>query len=166
MQFEVKVKYTKELPNATLKKVAEVYLLTEPVSFTDAETITTATILADIRGESVIESIKRSAFQDILHSDTGEGAWWKCTTTYTLINPDSDKETTIKNNYLVQADNVEKANATMRDFMGGMREQFEIPSIVKTQIISVIEDKVLATGLVVALEKEEEKIEEPQQSNE
>ncbi len=142
-QYEVKVKYTKELPNATLKRVSENYLLAKAESFTDAEAIVTHAILADIRGESSIEAIKKVAFQEIMYADNNEGDWFKCSTTYTSENPDTGKDTTIKNVYLVQARNIDDASDIMKEYMGGMQDQFEIPSIVKTSILGVVEDRVL-----------------------
>lgn len=142
-QFEVKVKYTKELPNATLKRVTENYLLAKCESFTDAEAIATHSILGEIRGETSIEAIKKVAYQEIMHAPANEGDWFKCSTTYTSENPDTGKDTVIKNVYLVQARNIDDASDIMKGYMGGMREQFEIPSIQKTSILGVVEDKVL-----------------------
>lgn len=143
-QYEVKVKYTKELPNATLKRVSENYLLAKGESFTDAEAITTGAILGEIRGESSIEAIKKVAYQEIMYAPNGEGDWYKCSTTYTFDNPDSGKESKIKNTYLVQAINIDQASDIMKEYMGGQYDSFEIPSIVKTTIMDVIEDRVLS----------------------
>lgn len=142
-QFEVKVKYTKELPNATLKRVTENYLLAKCMSFTDAEAITTHSILSEIRGETSIEAMKIVAYQEIMHSKDTEDIWYKCATTYTVENEDTGKDSVIKNVYLVQAKNLDAASDIMKEYMGGMKDQFEIPSIVKTNIIAVIEDVLL-----------------------
>lgn len=142
-QFEVKVKYTKELPNATLKRVTENYLLAKCESFTDAEAIATHSILGEIRGETSIEAIKKVAYQEIMHGIDNEGDWYRCSTTYTSENADTGKDTVIKNVYLVQAVNIDKASEIMKTYMGGMMSNFEIPSIVKTTILGVVEDKVL-----------------------
>lgn len=142
-QFEVSVKYTKELPNSTLKRVSEKYLLAKAESFTEAEAVAHASILNEIRGETSVESIKKAAFQEIIYAPNNEGDWFKCSTTYKSVNPDTDKESVIKNTYLVQADNIDGANEVMKKFMGEMKDEFEIPSISKTTILGVIEDRVV-----------------------
>ena len=143
-QFEIKVKYVKEQRDGTYKRVTESYLLANCETFTEAETLADKVIFNDAKGETLVVSISRRNYQYVLHDEKAED-WYKCTSALTTINPDTDKETVVKNTYLVQADSVEHANERLLEFMGDNLEEMDnldISGVVRVKIDGVIEDKI------------------------
>jgi len=141
-RFEAQASYTKEFPDGTLKRVKEWYLLTKPVSFTDAETLMYSEVGEGIRGEFMIHQIKKAEYTDIFSYDGAE-FFWKCKLAYKTENPDTGKERKVATNYLVQADNLAQATKRMHENMNGMLTSYEIETVTKTQIVEMIESKVI-----------------------
>ncbi|MGE5447957.1 MAG: DUF4494 family protein, partial [Bacteroidales bacterium] len=71
--FEVKVKYVKVDDDGREKKVSEVYLL-DAVTFTDAETRIIKQLETMVRGEFIVDNIKKSNIVEIFPNENGE--WW------------------------------------------------------------------------------------------
>ena len=133
--FTVKVKYTKQFQNGTLKRVSEPYLL-GALSFTDAEARIYEELGTRIRGEFHILGITRTEIQDIFaYDDTG--IWYKCKISYLVENDENEKQKKISQQFLVEADSIKEAYERLKESLSSMGVDFEIPSIILSPIIDI-----------------------------
>ncbi len=133
--FTVKVKYTKQFQNGTLKRVSEPYLL-GALSFTDAEARIYEELGTRIRGEFHILGITRTEIQDIFaYDDTG--IWYKCKISYMVENDENEKQKKISQQFLVEADSIKEAYERLKESLSSMGVDFEIPSILLSPIIDI-----------------------------
>lgn len=133
--YTVKVKYTKEFEDGTLKRTTEPYLISA-VSFTDAETTIHKEVGELIRGEFMVTSIAVTEFADVFHYDDAE-VWYKCKVSYNSEDADTGKEKKVANNFLVSAHNVKEAYDRIDESLKGLMITYETPIISKTQIVEV-----------------------------
>ncbi len=131
----VKVKYTKEFQDGTLKRVTEPYLVSA-ISFTDAEARIYQEVGEFVRGEFIVTSIAKTDFNDIIQYDDAE-TWYKCKVSYVSEDADSGKEKKVNTNYLVSAHNVKEAYERLEESMKGLMVSYEIPMISLTQIVEI-----------------------------
>ena len=131
----VKVKYTKQLQDGTLKRVTEPYLVNS-VSFTDAEARIHQEVGEFVRGEFLVTSIAKTDFADIFHYDDAD-TWYKCKVAYVSEDADSGKEKKINNNFLVSAHNVKEAYERIEESLKGLMVSYEISVIQLTPILEI-----------------------------
>lgn len=131
----VKVKYTKQLQDGTLKRVTEPYLVNS-VSFTDAEARIHQEVGEFVRGEFLVTSISKTDFADIFHYDDAE-VWYKCKVAYVSEDADSGKEKKINNNFLVTAHNIKEAYERIEESLKGLMVSYEISVIQLTPILEI-----------------------------
>ncbi len=131
----VKVKYTKEFQDGTLKRVTEPYLVSA-ISFTDAEARIYQEVGEFIRGEFMVTSIAKTDFNDIFQYDDAE-VWYKAKVSYVSEDADSGKEKKVNTNYLVSAHNVKEAYERIEESLKGLMVTFEIPTISVTTIVEI-----------------------------
>ena len=140
-KYEVQAKYTKEAEDGTLKRVKDWFLLTAPMSFTEAEAITYQEVGENIRGAFSIEQIKKVDYEDIFSYDDAE-LWYKCKLSYSTENADTGKESKISNNYIVEAHTVDEATSRLHESIKGLMVTYEIVSVTKTPIVGLINERV------------------------
>ena len=87
--FTVKLKYTKQLDNGTLKRVTEPYLIAA-TSFTDAEARIYEEMGNAIRGEFMVSGIARTDIHNIFPID-GSNLWFKCKVSYESADDEEEK---------------------------------------------------------------------------
>lgn len=133
--YTVKVKYTKEFQDGTLKRVTEPYLVSS-ISFTDAEARIYQEVGEFIRGEFLVTSISKTDFADIFQYDDAE-VWYKAKVSYVSEDADSGKETKVNNNFLVSAHNVKEAYERIEESLKGLMVTYEIPTVSVTQIVEI-----------------------------
>lgn len=133
--YTVKVKFTKEFQDGTLKRVTEPYLVNAG-SFTEAEARIYEEVGEFIRGEFIVTSIARTDFTDIFHYDDSD-RWYKCKVTYTTED-DNGKEKKVSNNFLCSAPTAKDAYERMEDSLKGLMSVFEIPAINLTSIVEIL----------------------------
>ncbi len=131
----VKVKYTKQLTDGTLKRVTEPYLVNS-VSFTDAEARIHQEVGEFVRGEFMVTSIAKTDFADIFQYDDAED-WYKCKVAYITEDLDSGKEKKVNNNFLVSAHNIKEAYERIEESLKGLMVTYEISVIQKTPIMEI-----------------------------
>ena len=131
----VKVKYTKEFQDGTLKRVTEPYLVSA-ISFTDAEARIYQEVGEFVRGEFMVTSIAKTDFNDIIQYDDAD-TWYKCKVSYISEDADSGKEKKVNTNYLVSAHNVKEAYDRLEESMKGLMVSYEIPMISLTQYVEI-----------------------------
>lgn len=133
--YTVKVKFTKEFQDGTLKRVTEPYLI-NALSFTEAEARIYEEVGEFIRGEFVVTSIAKTDFADIFQYDDADN-WYKCKVTYVTEDADSGKEKKVNNNFLVSAHNSKEAYERIEESLKGLMASYEIPAIALTQIMDI-----------------------------
>ncbi|SFT35935.1 protein of unknown function [Lishizhenia tianjinensis] len=133
--YTVKVKYTKQMEDGTLKRVTEPYLL-DAVSFTDAEARIYEELGEQIRGEFLVTGISKTDYADIFHYEDAD-YWYKCKVTYVSVDADSGKEKKVSNNFLVTAANAKEAYERIEESLESMLVSFEIPAIAISPIIDI-----------------------------
>lgn len=136
--FNVKVKFTKEFQDGTLKRVTEPYLINAG-SFTEAEARIYEEVGEFIRGEFIVQAIDRYDLTDIFQYDDSE-SWFKAKVSYTT-ETDSEKEKRVSNSFLVSAPTIEAANERIMDSLKGLMSVFEIRKIESSPIVEVIPAK-------------------------
>ncbi len=132
--YTVKVKFTKEYQDGTLKRVTEPYLVNS-YSFTDAEARIYQEVGEFVRGEFLVTSISKTEFADIFHYDDAED-WYKCKVSY-VTEDDNGKEKKVNNNFLVSAHNVKEAYTRIEESLKGLMVSYEIPMINLTPIVEI-----------------------------
>jgi len=133
--FQVKVKFTKEFQDGTLKRVTEPYLI-NAMSFTEAEARIYKEVGEFVRGEFSVNAIIKIDYADIFHFDDAE-VWYKAKVSYVSEDADSGKEKRISNNYLVSAHNVKEAYERVEDSLKGLMITWETPVITKTDLVEI-----------------------------
>ncbi len=133
--FTVKVKYTKQLDNGTLKRVSEPYLLAA-MTFTDAEARIYEELGTVIRGEFTVTGIARTEIHDIFAYDD-EDVWYKCKVTYENMEVDGEKAKRVAQNFLVSAASVKQAYDRIKESLHGLMVDFDIPSIIVSPIVEI-----------------------------
>lgn len=133
--YTVKVKFTKEFLDGSLKRVTEPYLV-NALSFSEAESRIYTEVGDSIRGEFIVTDISRTDFADIFHYDDAD-VWYKCKVTYTTES-DSGKEKKVANSFLVSAKDVKEANDRIMDSLKGLMSTFEVQKIEASPIVEIL----------------------------
>ena len=154
--YTIKVKFTKEFTDGTLKRVTEPYLVSS-MSFTEAEARIYKEVAEYVRGEFLVTSIAKTEFADIFDYDDAE-TWYKAKLSYTTEDADTGKEKKFNHNYLVAAHNVKEAYERLEDSLKGLLATYEIPAIAKTQIVDIFpyDPEFAAEGIPAEGQDEEE----------
>jgi hypothetical protein len=138
----VKVKYTKQLNDGTLKKVTEPYLINS-ITFTDAEARVHKEIGLFTRGEFMVTSVTKTDFADIFQYDDAD-VWYKAKVSYVTEDADGGKEKKVSNNFLVSAHNVKNAYERIEESLKGLQVDFVIPAINVTPILEIFPYEAMA----------------------
>ena len=134
--FTVKVKYTKQLENGTLKRVSEPYLLAA-MTFTDAETRIYEELGQIIRGEFNVVGISRTEVHDIFHYEECD-TWYKCKITFDSEGDGEDaKKKKVSQNFLVTAFSVKDAFEKLKESLSTLMVDYVVPSITVSPIIEI-----------------------------
>lgn len=135
--FTVKVKYTKQLDDGTFKRVSEPYLLAA-MTFTDAEARIYEELGSLIRGEFLVTGISRTDIHDIFHYEDSD-TWYKCKINFESGDggEEGQKAKKVSQVFLVSAHNVKEAHERLRESLGGMLIDFQIPSVSVSPIVDI-----------------------------
>ena len=131
--YTIKVKYTKEFRDGTLKRATEPYLV-NALSFTDAEARIYKEVGEYVRGEFLVTSISKTDYADIFFYDE---TWYKVKVSYVTEDADTGKEKKINNNFLVSAHNIKEAYERIEESLKGLMVSFQVPAISETQIVEI-----------------------------
>ena len=141
--FECKVKYVKIDDDGRERKVSEVYLV-DAVTFTDAETRIIQNLQTMVRGEFVVDNIKKSNIIEIFPHEVGEW-WYKAKIGIVTIDENAGKEKKINNYFLVAADDIKEALQRLEDGLSYILVPYQTTSLAISTIVDVFpyfEDKV------------------------
>lgn len=132
--YQCSARYTKEMPDGTLKRITEHYLFSA-VSFTDAETAIHKQIGELVRGEFKVTSIKEVSFADIYAYDDAE-IWWNVKISIE-IEDESGKTKPQILSFMVDAHTITEACQRITEKMKDIMSTFEIISATRTKIVDV-----------------------------
>ena len=141
--FECKVKYVKIDDDGRERKVSEVYLV-DAVTFTDAETRIIQNVQTMVRGEFIVDNIKKSNIVEIFPHENGEW-WYKAKIGIVTIDENAGKEKKINNYFLVSADDIKQALQRLEDGLSYILVPYQTTSLAISTIVDVFpyfEDKV------------------------
>lgn len=133
--FTVKVKYTKQMENGTLKRVTEPYLLSTH-TFSDAEARIYEELGEIIKGEFDVVSITRTELQDIFDYEDGD-IWWKCKVRYESAEHDSEKSKMVTQDFLVLAETAKEAYDRIHESLATLMVDFTVSSIVDSKLVDI-----------------------------
>jgi hypothetical protein len=143
--FECKVKYVKIDDDGRERKVSEVYLV-DAVTFTDAETRIIKQMETMVRGEFMVDNIKKSNIVEIFPHESGEW-WYKAKIGIVTIDENAGKEKKINNYFLVAADDLKQALQRLEEGLSYVLVPYQTTSLAISTIVDVFpyfEDKVNA----------------------
>lgn len=133
--FECKVKYVKIDDDGRERKVSEVYLV-DAVTFTDAETRIIQQMATMVRGEFVVDNIKKSNIVEIFPHENGEW-WYKARIGIVTIDEKAGKEKKINNYFLVAADDIKQALQRLEEGLSYILVPYQTTSLAICSIIDV-----------------------------
>ena len=133
--FECKVKYVKIDDDGRERKVSEVYLV-DAVTFTDAETRIIEQMGTMVRGEFIVDNIKKSNIVEIYPHDDGEW-WYKARIGIVTIDEKAGKEKKINNYFLVAADDIKQALQRLEEGLSYILVPYQTTSLAICNIIDV-----------------------------
>jgi len=133
--FECKVKYVKIDDDGRERKVSEVYLV-DAVTFTDAETRIIQQLQTMVRGEFVVDNIKKSNIVEIFPHEEGEW-WYKAKIAIVTIDENAGKEKKINNYFLVAADDIKQALQRLEEGLSYILVPYQTTSLAVCNIVDV-----------------------------
>lgn len=133
--FEVGVKYYKVGEDGNEKKVSEVFLI-DAVSWTESEARMIEQLKEFVKGEFVIDSMKKSKLSEVFPFDSGEW-WFKVTIDMVTIDESAGKEKKIKLYYLIMADDIQEALNRMNKSLDSMIVPYVITGINVSNIVDI-----------------------------
>lgn len=133
--YQVKVKFTNESQDGTLRKVTEPYLVSAG-SFSEAEEKIYKEVGEFVRGEFLVIAIDRCDFADIFKYEDCE-TYFKAKVAFSIEN-DSGKEKKVANSFLVAAKDVQQANERIENSLKGLMSTFEVQKIESSPIVEVL----------------------------
>ena len=139
--FECKIKYDKTMENGLQKKVVEPYLV-DATNFTEAEKRVTEEVSPYIRGEFIVDDIKRVKIAEIFESSKEEDdKWYKVKISMIIPDEKSGKEKKLANFILVKAINIKTALHHLEEGMKDSIMDYDVVAINETPIIDVFHCK-------------------------
>ncbi len=133
--FECKVKYVKIDDDGRERKVSEVYLV-DAVTFTDAETRIIQQMGTMVRGEFMVDNIKKSNIVEIYPHENGEW-WYKARIGIVTIDEKAGKEKKINNYFLVAADDLKQALQRLEEGLSYILVPYQTTSLAICNIVDV-----------------------------
>jgi len=134
--FLVKVKYEKTAEEGKIVKINEQYLF-DALSFTEAEKRVAEELQPSISGEFITTAISRARINELFADANGDGKWYKCKVYFISLDEEKGIEKRTATTMMVQANNVKEAWDGLQEGMKGTMADYEISSIVETQILDV-----------------------------
>jgi len=134
--FTVKLKFTKQMDDGCLKRVAESFLF-DASNFTDAETIAFDEVAKEIKGEVIVTSITKTPFVDVI-SDGIVGKFYKVKVVFVAFDADSEREKRNTSVVLVEAYSAQNAIIQTNDHLKDSVSSFEIIGVNLSPIVGIV----------------------------
>ena len=133
--FECKARYVKIDDDGRERKVSESYLL-DAVSYTDAEARVIEQLATMVRGEFVVDGIRKSNVIEVFPHEIGEW-WFKVKISIVTIDENLGREKRINNYFLVAADDIKQALKRTEESLAYILVPYEITSLSVSNIVDV-----------------------------
>lgn len=146
--FECKIRYQKQITDpenkdcGKIKSVNETYLV-DAVSYLEAEErmAEEARYLVN-QGEYSITSMKKARYAEIISKPEDEFQhWYNSKIKLIIIDEQRGTEKKVAQGVLVNARNIEEANARIKEFMKTSMSDYEIASISESPIVEYIREE-------------------------
>lgn len=129
------IAYNKQTDEGSLKRVKEQYLIPGD-TYSTAEEFVFTELVKGIKGEVILDSLKREAVEDIFVMDDDiQESWYKCKVA--TQDAESEKIKLISFFYYVNANSVASATKLLEDMLKDYLSDFEIKSTVLSPIVDV-----------------------------
>ena len=129
------IAYVKQHDDASFKRVKEQYLIPGD-TYSTAEEFVFTELVKGVKGEVILDSLKREAVEDIFVMDDGiQESWYKCKVT--TQDAESEKVKLISFFYYVNANSVANATKLLEDMLKDSLSDFEVKSTVLSPIVDV-----------------------------
>ena len=138
--FVCKVRYDKQMEDGMQKKVTESYVI-DSLSFTEAEERITEEMQNYILGEFEVRDITLAPYSTIFFKDSLANYWYKVKVQFISLDEKTLKEKRSSSLYLVNAESLKDAVASISDSFGKSMIDYVISSVSETNIIEVFKYK-------------------------
>lgn len=132
--YKTCVKFVKELPDGTLKRVTDQHLV-RAESFSDAEARIYEEVGEQVRGEFIVTSIASTEITDIFEYEDSQ-TWWQVKLAYD-VDDDNGQNRQVINTCMVSAPDafkaIERADTSFREHIS----KFTIPEMKLTKIVQI-----------------------------
>lgn len=129
------IAYNKQSENGSFKRVKEQYLIPGD-TYSTAEEFVFTELVKGVRGEVILDSLKRESVEDIFVMDDDiQESWYKCKVT--TQDAESEKVKLISFYYYVNANSVASATKLLEDMLKDSLSDFEVKSTVLSPIMDV-----------------------------
>lgn len=133
--FQTSIKYEKVAEEGKIVKVTENYLV-DALSFTEAEARIIEEITPFISGEFVVSKVTRARISEMFFNDEGD-KWFRAKVNFVTLDEEKGIEKKTAVTMMVQANDIEEAITGVREGMKGSMADYEIFSVVTTDIMDV-----------------------------
>lgn len=133
--FQCKVKYERNADDGSITKVNEAYLI-DALSFTEAEERINEEMKPYISGEFLVSDIKRAKINELFENEQGD-RWYRCKVNFITIDEEKGVEKRIAAAMYAQASTLKEAVEVVEKGMKGTLADYEIASVVETNIMDV-----------------------------
>ena len=129
------IAYVKKHDDGSFKRVKEQYLIPGD-TYSTAEEFVFTTLVEGIRGEVILDSLKREPVEDVIvfDEDIQEG-WYKCKVS--MQAAESEKIKKISMIYYVNASSVASATKVLEDALRESISDFEVKGVALSPIVDV-----------------------------
>ncbi len=133
--FECKIKYEKTAEEGKIVKVNEAYLV-DALTFSEAEERINKEMEPFISGEFSVSTIRKARISEMFENENGD-KWYRSKVLFITLDEDKGIEKKIASTMMVQANNIKEAWDGIQEGMKGSMADYEIASIVETNIMDV-----------------------------
>lgn len=133
--FQCKIKYERNADDGAVVKVNEAYLV-DAMSFTEAEERINEEMKPFISGEFLVSDIKRARIAELFTNEDGD-KWYRCKVNFVTLDEEKGVEKRVASTMFSQASSLKEALEVLEKGMKGTMADYEIASIVETNIMDV-----------------------------
>jgi len=133
--FTVKLKYTKQLEDGSLKRITEAFLF-DAMSFTEAEARAMEDVAMAIKGEVLVTGITKTELADVIHFGDCD-IWYKVKVSFVSYDADTEKEKRMASNVLVNAPDIMEAIKRTNDSFKDSVSAFEVVAAAISPIVEI-----------------------------
>lgn len=137
--FQCKVRYERNADDGSITKVNEAYLI-DVLSFTEAEERINEEMKPYISGDFLVSDIKRAKINELFENEQGD-RWYRCKVNFVSLDEEKGVEKRVATTMFAQAATLKEAVEVVEKGMKGTLADYEIASVVETNIMDVFKYK-------------------------